>query len=166
MPQIYPDEKFDCLGGIKPVLNISEILDATCRRQVLGQFHPNMADRYHEEVGRLIDAMNTEDQHQEAAELLRKLIDRIELQPVAGDKRLVIDLHGDLAGILSIATQSDKHLVANGLSYINPSRQEGHGSGSAAQMALVAGGRGNRDLPSSQMALVAGVGFEPTTFRL
>jgi len=37
MPQIYSDDQLDCFGGIKPVLNISEILDATCGRHVLGQ---------------------------------------------------------------------------------------------------------------------------------
>ena len=72
------------------------------------------------------------------------------MQPVGGEERLAIDLHGDLAGILSVATSSGSTLVEGGLSYINPPRQDG-----------------DIDLDvASQEALVAGVGFEPTTFRL
>ncbi len=50
-----------------------------------------------------------------------------------------IGLQGDIAGILAVATGNDKAALSGGLSYINPDECE---------------------------ALVAGVGFEPTTFRL
>ena len=69
----------------------------------------------------------------EAAEILRGLIETIELRP--SEKGYEILLRGDLAGILILASNSKK------------------------PAALSRGGL-------SQVALVAGVGFEPTTFRL
>ena len=97
--------------------------------------HPSMAHRYHQEVRNLIGAMNNGDSRTEAAELLRTLIEKIVLTPVEGEDRLRIDLHGDLAGILQMATRTG-----------NP--QE------------------SADVPVEQVKMVAGVGFEPTTFRL
>jgi len=46
----------------------------------------------------------------EAADILRTLIDRIELRPVmvVGKKTLAIDLHGHLAGILSLANKAKR----------------------------------------------------------
>jgi site-specific DNA recombinase len=73
----------------------------------------------------------------EAAEIVRKLIDRIELKPVVrqGRKTLSISLYGPLAGILAMATKAKAPLDE-----------------SCAPMMVT--------------KLVAGVGFEPTTFRL
>jgi hypothetical protein len=71
----------------------------------------------------------------------------------------IIDLVGDLAGILSVASGRDKPALTVGLSEFNPDECE----------ALVAGGRIGRLSPDSAEpceVLVAGVGFEPTTFRL
>ncbi len=74
----------------------------------------------------------------QAADLIRKLVDKIVLVPVTDDeghKSLSIDLHGHLAGILSLATKAKRPLGESGLEI-------------------------------GYMKLVAGVGFEPTTFRL
>ena len=51
--------------------------------------------------------MDHPDNRAEAADILRTLINRIELKPVKidGKKTLAIDLHGHLAGILSLANQ-------------------------------------------------------------
>ncbi|MGI9505021.1 MAG: hypothetical protein ACR2RE_18400 [Geminicoccaceae bacterium] len=52
---------------------------------------------------------NAEENRAEAAEVIRSLVDRIIMTP--NDKgQLEIDLHGDLAGILSMATNKDKPL--------------------------------------------------------
>ena len=68
--------------------------------------------------------------------LLRSLIDRIVVHPPNGDAGdVLIDIEGDLAGILSVCDKSKK-----------------------------AAGLSPNDLV--QIILVAGVGFEPTTFRL
>ncbi|MEO0624691.1 MAG: recombinase family protein [Pseudomonadota bacterium] len=65
--------------------------------------HPAVADMYAREVGRLIETLNEDDHRQEAAELIRSLVDRIVLTPHADGSRLTVDLQGDLAGILAVA---------------------------------------------------------------
>jgi hypothetical protein len=64
-----------------------------------------MAQRYRREVENLRNALDREDGRSQAAEHLRALIDKIVLTPEKGREDLRIDLHGDLAGILSIASQ-------------------------------------------------------------
>lgn len=100
-----------------------------------------MATHYRDQVARLADALNAVENRAKAADLLRSLVDRIELTPNAEGK-LEIDLHGDLAGILTLATNDNGPL-------------DGSGRRDARTADLV-----------KQVKLVAGVGFEPTTFRL
>ena len=73
----------------------------------------------------------------EAAEIVRKLVDRIELSPVvrSGRKTLSVGLYGRLAGILAMATKAKTPLDESGV-------------------------------PVQVTKLVAGGGFEPPTFRL
>jgi site-specific DNA recombinase len=66
--------------------------------------HPHMAQRYHQEVQRLIQSLNEPDFREESIELIRKLIDKIVLTPNRDRTSLVIDLHGNLAGILCVAS--------------------------------------------------------------
>lgn len=68
--------------------------------------HPAMADMYANEVQRLIKTLNEDDHRTEAAGLIRELIDRIVLTPDPTGARLMVDLEGDLAGILAIAARS------------------------------------------------------------
>ena len=82
---------------------------------------------------------------------------KIVLTPDSG--RLAIDVHGDLAGILSIAqkTASGAALRPKRLNHHQTSLPKAIGlPGSIADVAEIA----------QQVKLVAGVGFEPTTFRL
>ena len=78
--------------------------------------HPKMADYYREQVMQLRQALSDEDHRAEAAALIRRLIDRIVLTPALheGRKTLSIDLHGQLAGILSMATKAKKPLGESG----------------------------------------------------
>lgn len=65
--------------------------------------HPNMSLRYREEVEALKESLNREESRTQAADLLRNLIDRIVLTPKACGTEYAVDLHGDLAGILTVA---------------------------------------------------------------
>jgi site-specific DNA recombinase len=114
-------------------------------------FHPNIAQRYHQQVQRLIAALN-EDQHRsEAAELLRGLVEKIVLVPDAARKELAIDLHGDLAGMLSLASgrglpsgiSSPAASRSNVLSFVRkgPDLAENE----IQQVKMVAGARFSRD---------------------
>lgn len=80
--------------------------------------HPSMADRYKEEVTKLIESLNHDDHRTEAATLLRKLIDKIVLKPDSEGDGLLIDLHGDLAGILTMAAKNGKSLTKSDLSML------------------------------------------------
>ncbi|MDR6873564.1 hypothetical protein J2Y55_004591 [Bosea sp. BE125] len=75
-------------------------------------FHPNMALRYREEVVALVRALNEEEHRHEAADLIRSLVDRIELTPDPRSDGLLIDVYGDLAGILNVSVdrKQDKEL--------------------------------------------------------
>ncbi len=98
--------------------------------------HPSMSDVYKNSVMNLRQALSTQDGQTEAADLLRSLIDRIVVHPPQTDgSDVLIDIEGDLAGILSVCDKSKK-----------------------------TAGLSPNDLV--QIKLVAGVGFEPTTFRL
>ena len=92
--------------------------------------HPNMAAHYRRQVANLAEALNAADNRAEAADLLRSLIDRIDRTPNSGGK-LNIDLHGDLAGILSLAANKDRPLDERDLS--------------VRQVKVVAGTRNHRD---------------------
>jgi hypothetical protein len=62
-----------------------------------------MAQRYREEVTGFIDALNDEKHRPEAARLIRSLIKEIVITPQNDSKRVIVDIHGDLAGILNMA---------------------------------------------------------------
>ena len=118
-----------------------------------------MAERYRSEIARLIDSLNSDEHRAEASDIIRSLIDSIVLTPNEKEDRLMINLVGDLAGILSFAADRDKSSVSEDLLNFNLDECE----------ALVEGGRNKRlsaDTDDQCEALVAGVGFEPTTFRL
>ncbi|MBT3022027.1 MAG: recombinase family protein [Candidatus Thiodiazotropha sp. (ex Lucina aurantia)] len=104
--------------------------------------HPAMASRYHAEVKALTHALK-ESQAGQAAEHIRTLIEKVVLSPKADEDALQIDLYGDLAGILTIATEG------NTMSGNEKRPVDGTANGSAIYR------------PSVQM--VAGAGFEPTT---
>ena len=111
---------------------VETLLAGTTEEPVL--LHPNMGAEYRKQVANLAQVLNREENRGEAADILRSLVDRIELRPNQQGK-LEIDLYGDLAGILTLAAKKDRPLDQNGLSV-------------------------------QQVKVVAGVGFEPTTFRL
>jgi site-specific DNA recombinase len=66
--------------------------------------HPSMAVIYRERVSGLYEALQQQGARAEAADLLRSLVSEIVLTPSAGE--LLIDLRGDLAGILAIASSN------------------------------------------------------------
>ena len=69
-----------------------------------------MAEHYRGEVARLHEALADEKHRHEAAEIIRSLVEKIVLNPApeGADAALTIDLHGDLAGILSLSAQTKK----------------------------------------------------------
>lgn len=79
--------------------------------------HPNLAAIYRQKVTDLHEALQREGSRGEAAEILRDLIEEIILTPDSAELRL--DLKGELAGILRLASGSKKPVaVGDGLEQI------------------------------------------------
>ena len=97
------------------------------------QIHPNVAELYRRKVSALQELLTEDATRYEAMELIRNLIDRIEVRPGAKRGEAEVKLVGVLAQLLDFACSDD---------------------------ATTASGERCRVL------VVAGVGFEPTTFRL
>ena len=120
--------------------------------------HPSLAEIYREHLNSLSQALGRPDTREKAADVIRSLVSAIELTPENGD--LAIVLRGDLAAMLSFASNKKKPGA--------PAREAGLSESLLSQALSVAGTRSTRWLRGSdpQGSLVAGVGFEPTTFRL
>ncbi|WP_417729084.1 recombinase family protein [Roseovarius sp.] len=147
-------------------------------------FHPAMSARYKNAVKELIKLLNADSTRNQASASIRSLIDSIVLTPDEYDD-LVIDLYGDLAGILSVATQQERQAVEANLSQLQPVKSDDDFGETKSLVdfqkeVLVAGAGLRHQPPESQKApisrgpqtgfanalLVAGAGFEPATFRL
>ncbi|MEO1603621.1 MAG: hypothetical protein AAFU49_24820, partial [Pseudomonadota bacterium] len=77
------------------------------------RLHPSLADHYRDQIHRLRNLLQGDGARAEAVDILRSLIDRIELSPVEledGRKTLTVSLHGSLAGILSLSLGGDNAL--------------------------------------------------------
>ena len=108
------------------------------------RLHPRMAETYHTRITALIAGLTEPAREGEAKDAIRGLIDRIIVTPEPGPgKRMIprIDLQGSLAAILALSLGADR---ASG-------QQK-----TACEQTVV----------QSVEFMVAGVGFEPTTFRL
>jgi len=139
---------------------LKEILKEEEEAPVL--LHPNMALYYQKEVKALIKSLNNEEHRHEAADLIRGLIDKIILTPKEDDSGLYVDLKGDLAGILNMATgnksPAEKRQVIEQMESISKELKITEDSSCNTL--------NNNGKVHVQDKLVAGVGFEPTTFRL
>jgi hypothetical protein len=101
--------------------------------------HPGLAETYARKVADLAEALNDPEARPEAADLLRGLIESVTLTPDPdAPNGHVIELRGELGAILSLC-----------------------GNDVATNANARRGAAGVR-----QVTMVAGVGFEPTTFRL
>ncbi|WP_375554752.1 recombinase family protein [Roseovarius mucosus] len=108
------------------------------------RIHPKMAETYHARIKALIEELSEPDGEGDAREAIRGLIEKIVVTPVpTGGKRMEpqLDLHGALAGILALSLGSEA--------------KPGEQKTSCEQ-----------EVMQSIVFMVAGVGFEPTTFRL
>ena len=102
--------------------------------------HPALIEDYRRQIAQLSTIAATDRAAIEAARpLLQRLVDHIELSPRADGKRGAdLTLHGDLAHLLALAAPEHKKPAP----------------------------RGKAEEGKTMLSVVAGVGFEPTTFRL
>ena len=113
------------------------------------RLHPSMAHAYRDRVAALIRGLNRATEMDAAKEALRTLVERIVLTPDESGRALTIDLRGDLAALLCLATGQP----------IQATPKPAHAN------AAPGGGRGAVE-GVDELVLVAGAGFEPAAFRL
>lgn len=122
--------------------------------------HPNLAKYYHDEIAALHDKLGNEETRGRAAQMLRTLVERIELVP-NGDELAVV-LRGDLAAILTFACGKKNPAFLEQKAVL----EELMGSGAISSGAPKRKKPQEGALLGSQGSLVAGAGFEPAAFRL
>jgi site-specific DNA recombinase len=101
------------------------------------RIHPRLADVYAEKVAKLEVSLNDPAIRHEASDLIRSLISEITLRPREDEGGVDAVLHGDLATILAFCDAGE-------------------------HKSKLPGARA----PGSSLSVVAGIGFEPMTFRL
>ena len=139
-----------------------KLLDTT--EEVPVYIHPKMGERYASAVSDLIASLNDPEHRPESAQILRKLIDKIVLTPNEDNSALVIDLFGDLAGILQISEKHGRKIELKPKDALN-SREHSEIQ-QVEKLTTSAKVPENCAFQETQGTMVAGVGFEPTTFRL
>jgi DNA invertase Pin-like site-specific DNA recombinase len=65
---------------------------------------PNIADVYRRKIERLSDALSQAGTSRQAASVIRSLIGQIVLTPSEDNNHLMIDLHGELAAVIALAS--------------------------------------------------------------
>jgi site-specific DNA recombinase len=122
---------------------LTQKLSATDTPEALPALHPNLAQVYRQKVSDLEQALADPLVSAAAVEALRSLIDAIVVYPGPKRGEVRIELRGDLAAFMHLAS--------------------GHVSRSSPPTAYGLGRGGSGGVMGS---LVAGIGFEPMTFRL
>ena len=145
LDQMENDDDPDSLIGVRLKQRKAERDDVAAKLRLIESETPtvatlpNFAEAYAAQVRRLGDVLRDPDYIERAQEALRKLIDKVVLIPDAtADDGMRINLHGEMARILATC------VAASGISVPDELFS----------------------CPESQLSVVAGVGFEPTTFRL
>jgi len=78
------------------------------------RLHPRLADVYADKVRQLEEALNEPSIREEAAEVLRSLIDRVELRPRDAGQGLYALLYGDLVEILGFCGKDRERKLPEG----------------------------------------------------
>ena len=105
------------------------------------RLHPRLAEVYAEKIQQLEKTLNDPAIRAEAADVLRCLIDRIELRPRGEGQGIAATLHGDLAQILALSGNSGRK------------QKLPKAGASGSQLSVVAGARNQRCLHLDYAAL-------------
>ncbi|MDK1494400.1 recombinase family protein [Sinorhizobium sp. 7-81] len=116
--------------------------------------HPNLAKYYHEEIAALHDQLGNEETQGRAAQMLRTLVERIELVP--NGEELAIVLRGDLAAILKFASGKKDPAFLAEAEVLEGLLRRSADDGVQKRKKPRGGG-----FCGSQGSLVAGAGFDP-----
>jgi len=101
------------------------------------RIHPNIHKLNERKIRDLVSTLNQDDIRAEASEVLRGLIDKVVINPRTDGPGCAIELHRDLATLLAFTEDAERTEIRPG-----------------------------KTMPGRRLSVVAGVGFESTTFRL
>ena len=133
---LYEPVMKERLGTLKAERDaLNENPEQTAENDLVILAHPNLPALYRRKVEQLEQVLEGPDKS-EAMELIRSMIERVDLHPREGGTGLDAVLYGDLAAILAACAGAQK---------VNAPDQKASGR---------------------QLSVVAGTGFEPVTFRL
>src|SRR5262245_9733864 len=130
--------------SVQTKLDAMEARKAEIEKELAGlsdepvRLHPNLAAIYRQKVATLQDLLESEATRTEAVEIIRTLVDQVIFRPT-GEGGLEIELVGDIARMVHLAQNSNENSPVSGTVH---------------------------DEFARSVKVVAGVGFEPTTFRL
>ena len=107
------------ISGIDPALMKSKSDDLLRRKgELLGALqqrkdapifvHPDMAKRYRAAVSEIVSAFRLPEHHEQSAQRIRGLIEKVVLTPSSDGSELLIDLHGDIDNIVRLAAPPRK----------------------------------------------------------
>ena len=102
------------------------------------RLHPNLADLYRQKVAALQGLLESDATRIEAVAIIRSLVEKVIFRPIP-EAGLEIELVGDIAGMVHLAQNANENSPVSGVVH---------------------------DEFTRSVKVVAGVGFEPTTFRL
>ena len=127
--------------------------------------HPQMSLRYAEAIEGFLAAVNDPEHRSEAAKNLRTILEKIVLTPNLDRTELVVDIVGELSGILHIA---EGHRKGKGAVHVDGGSETQQGKEIEQVEALVASSviGSQSAFQASKDKMVAGAGFEPAAFRL
>ena len=131
-------------ASVQAKLEALEARQGKSRRNLLDlsaepvRLHPNLAAIYRRKVAALQDLLEKDATRTEAVEIIRTLIEQVIFRPTA-EAGLEVELVGDIAGMVHLAQNSNENGPVS---------------------------RAVHDEFTRSVKVVAGVGFEPTTFRL
>ncbi len=96
--------------------------------QPIPLIHPKMADLYHERLQELYLSLKEPETRNHAMEIIRSLIDYIELVPVGGE--LKARIHGDIAGLFNFMSHEKTPTASadRGVSFEMVAGTRNHGS--------------------------------------
>ena len=152
----------ECCGagkaaGSRDTQGLTSQLAAAAAPQPAIRLHPGAADIYRRKVDDLVTALSDPAISTEAAGTLGSLIERVVLTPQDGaPDGVTADLHGDLATILTLAQASDANPQPAAAMALSQHRRAGVPNEKPP----------GTYVPGGQLSVVAGIGFEPMTFRL
>jgi len=136
-----------CIEAIKdgiPALTVKdEMIELNDRRQELEKLledtdetppllHPAMGEYYRKAVNELIAVLESKDHSTAAQTAIRTLIEKVVLMPNEDESGLLVNLHGDLAGILAMAERKEngpmkqQKLVKKGSALLQPVTLRAH----------------------------------------